>query len=45
MDALVEEELVDFQFSDNQPSFSEGHNAEGQELRTHQKSVTWPMMS
>ena len=28
MDALVEEELVDFQFSDNQPSFSEGHNLE-----------------
>ena len=27
MDALVEEELVDFQFSDNQPSFSEGQQS------------------
>lgn len=27
MEALVEEELVDFQFSDNQPSFSEGHHS------------------
>ena len=26
MDAIVEEELVDFQFSENQPSFSEGHH-------------------
>ena len=35
MDALVEEELVDFQFSDNQASFSEGHHSEGNHSEKH----------